>query len=256
MNPTSALLEVQPNMEKILEVKNLQYKYGAIKALNGISLNVGQGEIVAIIGANGAGKTTTLRCISGLNRGVSKGTIFFEGKDVSGIGAHKIARLGVAQCIEGRHIFSQLSVKDNLMMGAYLHKKGNPVIEEYLEYSFELFPILKERINQMGSTLSGGEQQMLAISRALMAAPKMLLLDEPSLGLAPKIIEQIFDAIDRINKERGIATLLIEQNVNLSLKIASRGYVLETGNIILEDVAENLLNNDMVKNSYMGIEAI
>ena len=256
MNPTSALLEVQPNMEKILEVKNLQYKYGAIKALNGISLNVGKGEIVAIIGANGAGKTTTLRCISGLNRGVSKGTVFFEGKDVSGIGAHKIAKLGVAQCIEGRHIFSQLSVKDNLMMGAYLLKKGDPVIEENLEYSFELFPILKERINQMGSTLSGGEQQMLAISRALMAAPKMLLLDEPSLGLAPKIIEQIFDAIDRINKERGIATLLIEQNVNLSLKIASRGYVLETGNIILEDVAENLLNNYMVKNSYMGIEAI
>ncbi len=256
MNPTSALLEGQPNMEKILEVKNLQYKYGAIKALNGISLNVGQGEIVAIIGANGAGKTTTLRCISGLNRGVSKGTVFFEGKDVSGIGAHKIAQLGVAQCIEGRHIFSQLSVKDNLMMGAYLRKKGDPLIEEYLEYSFELFPRLKERINQMGSTLSGGEQQMLAISRALMAAPKMLLLDEPSLGLAPKIIEQIFEAIDRINKERGIATLLIEQNVNLSLKIASRGYVLETGNIILEDVAANLLNNEMVKNSYMGIEAI
>ncbi len=242
-------------MGKILEVKNLEYSYGAIKALKGISLDVEEGEIVAMIGANGAGKTTTLRCISGLNKGVAKGSIFFGGQDISGVTANRVAKLGVAQCIEGRHIFSQLTVKENLMMGAYLRKQSDPGIQKSMEYVFELFPRLKERINQMGNTLSGGEQQMLAIGRALMADPKMLLLDEPSLGLAPRIIELIFDAIEKVNRERGISTLLVEQNVNLALKIASRGYVLETGSMILHDSAASLMANDLVKNSYMGIEA-
>ena len=242
-------------MSKILEVKNLEYMYGAIRALNGISLYVDEGEVVALIGANGAGKTTTMRSISGLNPGVKKGTILFRGQDISGITPSHVARLGIAQCLEGRHIFPQLSVLENLNMGAYLRKKDTEAKRRDMDYVFELFPILKERQTQMGSTLSGGEQQMLAIGRSMMQSPKMLLLDEPSLGLAPKIIDLIFEAIAKINTEQKIAILLIEQNVNVALQVANRGYVMETGNIIFEDSAKNLLNNDIVKNSYLGIES-
>lgn len=242
-------------MSKILEIKDLEYKYGAIRALDGISLHVNEGEIVALIGANGAGKTTTLRSISGLNPNVRKGTIFYQEKDISGTSPSKIAKMGIAQCLEGRHIFPQLSVMENLNMGAYLRKKDNQGKQKDLEYVFELFPRLKERINQMGSTLSGGEQQMLAIGRALMQSPKMLLLDEPSLGLAPIVIDAIFEAIAKINADEKISILLIEQNVNVALQVAKRGYVMETGHIIFEDTAERLLNNDIVKNSYLGIES-
>lgn len=241
-------------MSKILEVINLEYRYGAIRALDGISLYVNEGEIVALIGANGAGKTTTLRCVSGLNSGVKKGSVFFQGEDVSGTAPSKMARVGIAQCLEGRHIFPQLSVLENLNMGAYLRKKDTEGKEQDMEYVFELFPRLKERIAQMGGTLSGGEQQMLAIGRALMQKPRMLLLDEPSLGLAPKIIDLIFEAIAKINADQKIAILLVEQNVNVALQIANRGYVMETGNIVFEDDAKSLMTNDIVKNSYMGIE--
>lgn len=241
-------------MSKFFEVRNLEYSYGAIKALNGISLEVEENEIVALIGGNGAGKTTTLRAISGLNPGVKKGTVFYKGQDISGISPNKAAKLGMGQCIEGRHIFPQLSVLENLNMGAYLRTKDAAGRRRDIEYVYDLFPILKERKSQMGSTLSGGEQQMLAIGRALMQDPKLLLLDEPSLGLAPKIINQIFEAIAEINRDRKISILVVEQNVNIALNVASRGYVLETGNIILTDTAQALMRNEMVKNSYLGIE--
>lgn len=241
-------------MSKFFEVRNLEYSYGAIKALNGISLYVDEGEIVALIGGNGAGKTTTLRAISGLNPGVKKGSVFYKGKDISGIAPNKAAVLGMGQCIEGRHIFPQLSVLENLNMGAYLRKSDIAGRKRDMEYIFELFPILKERRSQMGSTLSGGEQQMLAIGRALMQDPELLLLDEPSLGLAPKVITQIFESIVEINRDKHIAILLVEQNVNTALHVANRGYVLETGSIILTDTAKALMNNEMVKNSYLGIE--
>lgn len=240
-------------MSQILEIKNLHYKYGEIVALSGISLSVSEGEIVTLIGGNGAGKTTTLRAVSGLNSNVPKKTIFFNGNDISGISASSAARLGIAHCLEGRHIFPQLSVQENLNMGYYLHHNQKEK-EEIIQYVFDLFPILKERKNQSGGSLSGGEQQMLALGRALMQRPKLLLLDEPSLGLAPKIIDLIFDTIKRINHDEGLSILLVEQNCNMALSIASRGYVMETGSIVFDDTADNLLNNPIVKNSYLGIE--
>lgn len=236
--------------ERLLEVEDLHFSYGAIRALHGVSLHVDKGEIVCLIGANGAGKSTTLGAISGLLHGITKGEIRFDGENITKMNPHKITGLGVAQCLEGRRIFSQLTVHENLMMGAYL-RKDKAQIQNDLDYVFHLFPRLLERQKQAGGTLSGGEQQMLAVGRALMQHPKILMMDEPSLGLAPLVIADIFSIIKKINED-GIPVLLVEQNSNAALKIAHRGYVLETGNIILEDTAERLLSNEDVKKSYLG----
>lgn len=232
----------------LLSVKDLQVFYGAIHALKGISFEVRQGEIVSLIGSNGAGKTTTLRAISGLAQ--AQGQILLEGKSLVKIPVHERVRLGLAQSPEGRGVFPNLTVLENLLMGAYSRKdKG---IQKDLDYCYELFPRLKERTQQIAGTLSGGEQQMLAISRALMCKPKLLLLDEPSLGLAPKIVSQIFDIIKKLNAD-GMTILLVEQNANQALKIAHRAYVLETGNICLAGTGQELLSNDSVRRSYLGI---
>jgi len=240
-------------MGTILEIKDLHFNYGEIVALHGISLSIDEGEIVTMIGGNGAGKTTTLTAISGLVKGISAGEIRFMGERINGLPPHKIAAMGIAHCFEGRRVFSQLTVKENLMMGAYLRNANSKEVQNDLEYVFSLFPILKEREKQNGGTLSGGEQQMLAVARALMQRPKLLLLDEPSLGLAPIIVRDIFDAIKKINADK-IPILLVEQNCNAALNIADRGYVIETGNIILTDTAQKLLGNELVQRSYMGIE--
>ena len=240
-------------MSNILEIKNLHFQYGEIVALHGISLNVEEHEIVTLLGGNGAGKTTTLTAISSLVKGITQGDIYFMGERINGLAPHKIAGLGIAHCFEGRRIFSQLSVRENLMMGAYLRSAKSKEVVDDLEYVFDLFPRLKEREKQAGGTLSGGEQQMLALGRALLQKPKLLMLDEPSLGLAPIIVEDIFEAIKRIN-ERGLPILLVEQNVNAALAVANRGYVLETGCIIGHDTAQNLLNDDLIRKSYMGMD--
>ncbi|MEK7791025.1 MAG: ABC transporter ATP-binding protein [Deltaproteobacteria bacterium] len=234
---------------EILKIENIVVAYGEITALKGISISVNQGEIVTLIGSNGAGKSTTLRTVSGILR-PQTGNIFFEGKDMSSLKPHLIVRAGISQSPEGRGIFSNLSVEDNLEMGAYV-RKGKEGIRKDKEYVFELFPILKERRRQPGGTLSGGEQQMLTISRALMARPKLLLLDEPSLGLAPQIITQIFKVIQMINQD-GTTILLVEQNANKALHIAHKAYVLETGKIVLQGKASDLLNNPEVKKAYLG----
>ena len=236
--------------EMMLEVKNLHYHYGAIHALHGISLHVEKGEIVCLIGANGAGKSTTLGAISGLNTGITDGDIYYMGSKITRMSPHRVTALGIGQTLEGRHIFSQLTVHENLKMGAFLCK-DKVQVNRNLDYVYNLFPRLKERRTQMGGTLSGGEQQMLAVGRALMQSPKLLMMDEPSLGLAPLIIEDIFRTIRQINSD-GVTILLVEQNSNAALHVANRGYVLETGNIVLEDTAENLLNNEDVKKSYLG----
>lgn len=237
-------------MSKILEVKDLHYHYGEIHALKGISLDVDEGEIVTLIGANGAGKTTTLHCISGLLGKISGGEIRFMGKRIDGHKGHDIAGMGLAQCLEGRHVFGNLTVKENLQMGAYLRKDADGVKQDF-EYVYNLFPRLKERENQGAKTLSGGEQQMLAVGRALMQKPKLLMMDEPSLGLAPLVIQEIFNTIKRINAD-GIPILLIEQNSNAALKVANRGYVIENGHIVLADTSANLLANEDVKKAYLG----
>lgn len=236
--------------DKVLEVKNLHFSYGEIKALRGISFDVRQGEIVALLGGNGAGKTTTLQSISGLIKGISEGEILFEGKNIRNMAPHNIAKLGMAQCLEGRLIYSQLSVLQNLKMGAFLRKDE---IKDDLDYVFNLFPRLKEREKQQGGTLSGGEQQMLAVGRALMQKPRLLMMDEPSLGLAPLIIEEIFNAIKQINED-GTPILLVEQNSNAALKIATCGYVMETGEIKFSDTAKNLLQNENIQKTYLGID--
>ncbi|WP_343210631.1 ABC transporter ATP-binding protein [Anaerolentibacter hominis] len=237
-------------MEKILEVNDLQFRYGEIVALRGISFYVEEGEIVTLLGGNGAGKTTTLQAVSGLIHGIYGGEIRFMGEKINHLAPHKIAGMGIAQCIEGRHIFSQLTVKENLMMGAYL-RKGEQIRAD-LDYVYDLFPRLKERETQQGGTLSGGEQQMLAVGRALMQKPKLLMMDEPSLGLAPLIVEDIFRAVKKINTD-GIPVLLVEQNCNVALDAAGRGYVMETGEIIFQDTAQKLLENEDIQRSYMGI---
>lgn len=238
-------------MGNMLEVKNLHYYYyGDIHSLKGISFVVREGEIVTLIGANGAGKTTTLRCVSGLLGNIKEGEIIFDGRDISKLKPHIISSLGLIQVLEGRHIFFQLSVYENLKMGAYLRKDKN--IESDIKYIFDLFPRLEERKNQLGGTLSGGEQQMLAIGRALMSKPKILLMDEPSLGLAPLISKEIFSTISRISNE-GITILLVEQNSKAALNIADRGYIVENGKIILHDECKNLINNEEVKKSYIGV---
>ncbi len=235
----------------ILKLENIETFYGNIQALKSINISIEEGEIVTLIGANGAGKSTTLMSICGIVK-PRRGKIFFQGNDISGREPEKIVSLGLSQVPEGRRIFPQLTVLENLDMGSFL-RKDRENLKKDLDEVFELFPILYERRNQQGGTLSGGEQQMLAISRALVARPKVLLLDEPSLGLAPIIVHQIFEIISRINKERGTTIFLVEQNANMALKIANKGYVLQNGAIKMQDTAENLLANEEVRKAYLGI---
>lgn len=235
----------------MLEVRNIMTFYGAIQALKDISIQISEGEIITLIGANGAGKTTTLMSISGIVPPRS-GEIFFMGEPIHNMSPNKIVSLGISQVPEGRRIFPYLTVLENLDMGAFL-RNDTENIKQDIEYIFELFPLLAERRRQPGGTLSGGEQQMLAISRAIMARPRLLLLDEPSLGLAPIIIRQIFDIIQKINKENKTTIFLVEQNANLALKVANRGYVMENGRITLMDSAQNLLSNEKVKKAYLGL---
>jgi len=235
----------------MLELRNVETFYGNIMALKGINLLVNEGEIITLIGANGAGKSTTLMTICGIVP-PRRGEILFLGKPIHRVEPHEIVALGVSQVPEGRRIFPLLTVTENLAMGAFLRNDGGEIARD-MEYIFSLFPILKERRHQQGGTLSGGEQQMLAISRALMARPRLLLLDEPSLGLAPLVFQLIFRMIPKITRENGPTILLVEQNANMALKIAHRGYVLENGRITLEGAAESLLNNEDVKRAYLGL---
>ncbi len=235
----------------LLEVQNVHAYYGNIHALKGISLEVNKGEIVTLIGANGAGKTTTLRTISGLLH-PQEGQVRLEGEDLRQYKAHQLVRHGVAMVPEGRGIFARLSVVENLEMGAY-HRSDKANIKQEMEHVYELFPRLRERRNQVAGTLSGGEQQMLATGRALMSRPNLLLLDEPSMGLAPILVETIFEIIKEINAN-GTTILLVEQNAHMALQIAHRGYVLQTGHIVLSDTAAALQANTMVQKAYLGIE--
>ena len=235
----------------MLELRNVKTFYGNIQALKGISFKIAEGEIITLIGANGAGKSTTLMSICGIAPPRS-GEIFFMGQPIQELNPNKIVALGISQVPEGRRIFPRLSVTENLDMGAFLRPDKDGVKKD-IDYIFSLFPILAERRAQAGGTLSGGEQQMLAISRALMARPRLLLMDEPSLGLAPIIVRQIFDIIKKINAESNTTIFLVEQNANLALKVAHRGYVMETGRITLSDSAEKLLANDDVRRAYLGI---
>lgn len=234
-----------------LEVKSIHTFYNNIEALRGINLTLHQGEIVTLVGANGAGKSTTLMSISGL-KAPRHGEILLDGESIHLLSPSQIVSKGIVQVPEGRRIFPNFTVRENLDMGAFRQIDRNN-IKQSLEYVFDLFPILEERINQYGGTMSGGEQQMLAISRALMANPRILLLDEPSLGLAPRMIQKIFAVIERINKENDVAILLVEQNANQALQIAHRGYVLENGMIVTEDDSSRLLSDDRVRKSYLGL---
>jgi branched-chain amino acid transport system ATP-binding protein len=236
-------------METLLTLDNVHAGYGPISVLKGVSLEVRRGEIVTVIGANGAGKTTMLMCVAGINR-VREGTIRFSGEDITNRPAHDIVRRGICQSPEGRKIFPRLTVLENLQMGAFV-RKDTAQIPQDIEKCFALFPILKERRSQTGGTLSGGEQQMLAVARALMGNPSLLLLDEPSLGLAPMVVLKIFEVIRELN-QHGMSILLIEQNARLALKLAHRGYVMETGSITVTDEATKLLENPRVKAAYLG----
>ena len=233
----------------MLELDGVGAGYGAIEVLKGISLRVDEGEIVTLIGANGAGKTTTLMTIAGLVK-ARAGKITFEGKDLTKIPPHQIVGLGLAQSPEGRKIFPRLTVRENLEMGAFT-RRDPPGVAKDLDKVFELFPILKERQKQAGGTLSGGEQQMLAVGRAMMARPRLLMLDEPSLGLAPLIVAKIFDVVRELNRQ-GTTVLLVEQNARMALKLAHRGYVMETGSIVMADRAETLLNDKRIQDAYLG----
>ncbi len=235
----------------MLTVKDLEVYYGGIHALKGISFEVKQGQIVTLVGSNGAGKTTTLRAISNLVK--SKGSIEYNGQEISNMHSEKIVAQGLIHVPEGRRIFTALSVEENLMMGAYL-RKDKQKIEEDLQYVYELFPRLKERTKQYGGTLSGGEQQMLAIGRAMMSAPKLLMLDEPSMGLAPIVVEEIFESIKELNQKTGLTVLLVEQNANIALQVADIGYVIETGKIAFSGNANDLLHDDRVRKAYLGEE--
>jgi branched-chain amino acid transport system ATP-binding protein len=236
--------------QPILELKDVYSSYGNIKALRGISICVYPGEIVAIIGANGAGKSTTLMTISGIVK-VDEGDILYKGESIRNVAAEKRPVMGLCQVPEGRRIFPRLSVRENLELGAF-YRKDRAGIEEDIEYVYSLFSVLKERRKQQGGTLSGGEQQMLAIARALMSRPKLLLLDEPSLGLAPKIVQKIFEIIHNVNENEGTTILLVEQNANIALQTARRGYVLETGTVKMEDDAKALLYNEEIRKAYLG----
>ncbi len=236
----------------LLELQNVHTYYGKIHALKGISVTVEKGEIVTLIGSNGAGKSTTLRTISGL-LAPRQGEVSFKGRRIDKTPPHEIVKLGIAQSPEGRRIFPRLTVLENLEMGAYLHSTHSATYREDLERVFTLFPRLRERVAQKGGTLSGGEQQMLAIGRALMTRPELLLLDEPSMGLAPVLVEQIFEIVQMINAQ-GVTVLLVEQNALQALMIAHRGYVLQTGQIVLTDSAQVLRANEMVQKAYLGLE--
>ena len=233
----------------MLEVKGLEVSYGAIKALKGISFSVEQGEIISLIGSNGAGKTTTLHSLSGIIRKAA-GSVVFKGQDISSLPADKIVSLGLIQVPEGRRVFANMSVRENLELGAFL-RRDKAGIKQDMEKVFELFPRLKERSRQEAATLSGGEQQMLAMGRSLMAGPSLLLLDEPSMGLAPILVDEIFRIIQEINKE-GTTVLLVEQNAYKALSIASRAYILETGSITKEGQARDLISDEAVKSAYLG----
>lgn len=235
----------------MLELKNIKTFYGNIQALKDVSIKISEGEIITLIGANGAGKSTTLMSISGIVPPRS-GEVLFMGRPIQNLPPNNIVSLGISQVPEGRRIFPFLTVAENLDMGAFLRNDKDEIKRE-IEYIYELFPILAERRNQAGGTLSGGEQQMLAISRALMAKPRLLLLDEPSLGLAPLVVRRIFDIIKKINAESKTTIFLVEQNANMALKVAHRGYVMETGRVSMTDTADNLLANDEVRKAYLGI---
>ncbi|EGL83044.1 ABC transporter related protein [Caldalkalibacillus thermarum TA2.A1] len=234
----------------MLKVQGVTVKYGGLTALDKVSLEVEQGELVVLLGANGAGKSTLFKAISGLNK-VQEGQIIFMDQDVTGWSADKLVRHGVIQCAEGRQLFAQMSVRENLVMGAYVHRRHKKVVEECLSYVFELFPILKEKAADPAGSLSGGQQQMLAIGRALMGQPKLLMLDEPSIGLAPLVVQQMFATIQEINRA-GTTVLLAEQNAHAALQVADRGYVLENGEITLSGTRKDLLNNEEVKKAYIG----
>jgi len=234
----------------MLELKDLSVNYGSINALHDVSLTVAKGDIVTLIGANGAGKSTTLRTVSGLLK-TRHGSIRYEGEEISHLPAHRIVQRGISQVPEGRMIFANLTVRENLLMGAYLRKDLNKLGNDF-DSVFEIFPRLKERAKQVAGTLSGGEQQMLAISRALMSKPRCLMLDEPSLGIAPILVKTIFQKIVEINRSLGITILLVEQNANLALEVSHYGYVLETGRIILHDKCDALRANEKVKSAYLG----
>lgn len=240
-------------MEPMLELKNFHYSYGAIHVLKGISLHINQGETIALIGSNGAGKTTTLRAISGLlaPRGMEN-EILFNGAPIQGLPANKIAAMGIAHVFEGRHVFKKLTVAENLAAGAYLRKDAKAVAAD-IQSVYQRFPRLEERKSQLAGTLSGGEQQMLAIGRALVAKPKIILFDEPSLGLAPLIVKEVFEAINEIRKE-GTTVLLVEQNSKLALHTADRAYVLKNGEIVLSGSCDELMNNEEVKKVYLGVK--
>lgn len=233
----------------MLEIKDLEVFYGMIQAIKGVSFEVNEGEVIALIGANGAGKTTILHTITGLLE-AKKGTVIFDGKDITKVPAHRIVSMGMAHVPEGRRVFANLTVYQNLKMGAYT-RKDKTEIEETLENVYKRFPRLKERHNQMSGTLSGGEQQMLAMGRALMSHPRILLMDEPSMGLSPIFVNEIFDIIKEVSAG-GTTVLLVEQNAKKALSISDRGYVLETGKIVLEGKSEELLNNDSIKKAYLG----
>ena len=232
----------------LLEVTGLHARYGAIEALKGISLTVGEGEVVTLIGSNGAGKTTTLRSISGLTP-ASRGTIVFAGEEITRVPAHEIVGRGIALAPEGRHCFPRMTVRENLDLGA--HRRRGPEIADDMAQVYELFPVLKERARQKAGTMSGGEQQMLAIGRALMARPRLLMLDEPSLGIAPVLVQRIYQTIGEINRS-GVAILLVEQNANYALDAAARGYVFETGRIVLANDSARLRDDPEVQKAYLG----
>lgn len=234
----------------MLEIKDLRVKYGGITALDGISMRVPDGKIITLVGANGAGKSTTLRSITKLVNPVS-GSITYDGKELTSMSTQDIVRLGITLVPEGRRVFAEMTVDENLMIGAYL-RKDKENFKGDIAFIHDMFPILKERSKQLAGTLSGGEQQMLAVGRALMSNPRVMMMDEPSLGLAPLVVKNIFSIIQKVNKEKGVTILLIEQNANAALKIADYGYVMETGTIGLEGTGEELLSNERVKELYLG----
>ena len=236
----------------LLEVNNIETYYGPIMAIRGVSFAVPRGQIVTILGANGAGKTTILKTICGV-MDAQKGTVAFEGRTIQGMDPDRVMRLGLTHVPEGREVFPFLSVRENLRMGAYTRKDADGVARD-VEMVYDYFPVLRARAEQRAGQLSGGEQQMLAISRALMARPKMMLLDEPSLGLSPKLVKEIFEIIGRINEEQGVTVLLVEQNANMALHIADYGYVLEVGRIVMEDTCARLLEKEDIKEFYLGVK--
>ncbi|HSB42053.1 MAG TPA: ABC transporter ATP-binding protein [Methylomirabilota bacterium] len=238
--------------DPLLAVSNVETYYGPIMALRGVSFNVPPGAVVTILGANGAGKTTILKTVSGV-MDPQKGSVTLEGRPIHGLDPDRVARLGISHVPEGREVFPFLTVRENLRMGAYARRDADAVARD-LEMVAEYFPVLRTRAEQWAGSLSGGEQQMLAIARALMARPKVMLLDEPSLGLSPKLVKEIFDIIRRINRERGVTVLLVEQNANLALQTADHGYVLELGRIVMEDTCERLLQKDDIREFYLGLK--